>query len=283
MDSEEILEAETLPLLGQVQEVLIKYPRSLPFIIFNEFCERFNYYGLRSEFCQLSKWSLISLFPFSEILLLYLIKLNYNEDSAAIIFHLSATFAYLCSIFGAIIADGWLGKYKTIFWFSIVYAVGCSVVAIGSVEPWRLPSKKFTLVGLALTAIGSGGIKPCVSAFGGEQFKLPEQANQLVKFFSIFYFFVNIGSVLTDIVTPLLVDTSCFGMSKCFPAGFGLPAILMVSSIIIFVSGQSMYKKIRPQGNMLVKVCMCIGVRESTTFEPWRISYQFVIYYLECN
>lgn len=172
---------------------------------------------------------------------------------------------YLCAPFGAIIADSWWGKFKTIFSFSIIYAIGSSVVAIGSVEPWNVPANELTLIGLALIAIGSGGIKPCVSAFGGEQFSLPEQATQLVKFFSIFYFSINLGSVLTTFVTPLLRSSSCLGMDQCFPAGFGLPAVLMLISILIFASGYSMYKIVPPQGNMVVKVVKCICVSSLMT------------------
>jgi len=167
---------------------------------------------------------------------------------------------YLCSLFGAIIADSFWGKYKTILWLSMVYAIGSSVVAAGAVDAWKLPAREITILGLCLIAIGSGGIKPCVAAFGGEQFKLPEQTMQLAKFFSIFYFSINLGSVLTTFITPLLRNMSCFGMDQCFVAGFGLPALLMLLSIIIFVCGQSMYKKVPPQGNMLVKVCKCIAV-----------------------
>lgn len=167
---------------------------------------------------------------------------------------------YLCSLFGAIIADSWWGKFKTIFVLSCIYAIGSLTVAVGSVEQWKLPAKELTILGLVLIAFGSGGIKPCVAAFGGEQFKLPEQENQLVKFFSIFYFIINLGSVLTTFITPLLRSTSCFGMNECFAGGFGLPAILMVFAIIVFVSGHSLYKKTPPKGNMILKVCKCVAV-----------------------
>ena len=169
-------------------------------------------------------------------------------------------FLYLCSLFGAILADSFWGKFKTIFILSIVYAFGSLTMAIGSVEQWKLPPRELTFIGLLLIAIGSGGIKPCVSAFGGEQFKLPEQQQQLLKYFSIFYFAINFGSTLSTFITPLLRRMSCFGMEECWVAGFGLPAALMIISIVIFASGYSMYKIIPPQGNMLVKVCQCIWV-----------------------
>jgi solute carrier family 15 (oligopeptide transporter), member 1 len=186
--------------------------------------------------------------------------LSYNENSATVIFHLSAMGVYLCSLFGAIIADSWWGKFKTILVLSCVYAIGSTTVAAGAVDQWMLPSKEFTLIGLFLIALGSGGIKPCVSAFGAEQFKLPQQENHMKKFFSVFYFAVNLGSVLTTVITPIIKSHSCFGMQECYAGGFGLPAVLMVIAIIVFVSGQPNYVKAPPQGNMVVEVSKCIWV-----------------------
>lgn len=66
------------------------------------------------------------------------------------------------------------------------------------------PGRPMTMAGLFLIAVGTGGIKPCVSAFGGDQFKLPEQARQASSFFSTFYFAINLGSLLSTILTPIL-------------------------------------------------------------------------------
>ena len=68
--------------------------------------------------------------------------------------------------------------------------------------------REFSLLGLALIAIGTGGIKPCVSSFGGDQFKLPEQARQLQTFFSVFYFSINAGSLISTVLTPVLREVS---------------------------------------------------------------------------
>ena len=62
----------------------------------------------------------------------------------------------------------------------------------------------FSFLGLALIGLGTGGIKPCVSAFGGDQFALPEQEEQLRSFFSVFYFSINAGSTLSTFITPVL-------------------------------------------------------------------------------
>ena len=89
-----------------------------------------------------------------------------------------------------------------------------------------------TLLGLLLIAIGTGGIKPCVLALGGEQFKLPEQAKQLGYFFAIFTFIVNAGSLISTTVTPIFRrDVECFGDDTCYPLAFGAPASLMIVAI----------------------------------------------------
>lgn len=116
------------------------------------------------------------------------------------------------------------------------------------------------MIGLGLIAFGSGGIKPCVAAFGGEQFTMPQQAKQLALFFSAFYFSINLGSFISTSVTPILREQSCFGQTDCFSLGFGLPAALMAISVVIFIGGKFLYKLSPPQGNMLVKVSKCIGV-----------------------
>jgi len=87
------------------------------------------------------------------------------------------------------------------------------------------------MVGLVIIAFGTGGIKPCVSAFGGDQFVLPQQERQLEAFFSVFYFSINAGSLISTFVTPILRSGSCFGEDSCYSAAFGLPAVLMTVAV----------------------------------------------------
>lgn len=120
------------------------------------------------------------------------------------------------------------------------------------------------MLGLLLIAVGTGGIKPCVSAFGGDQFKVPEQAKQLAMFFSLFYFAINAGSLISTWVTPILrEDVHCFGDQDCFSLAFGVPAFLMLISLIVFVAGKPLYAIKEPAGNMILGVSKCIveGVR----------------------
>uniref|UniRef100_A0A182IYZ6 Oligopeptide transporter 1 n=1 Tax=Anopheles atroparvus TaxID=41427 RepID=A0A182IYZ6_ANOAO len=220
----------------------LKYPRAIPFIISNEFCERFNYYGMRT------------------VLVLYLTrKLDFDDDTATVLYHTFTTLVYFMCVIGAIIADSWLGKFRTILYLSIVYTIGSGCIALGAIPTWDLNARAMTIAGLLLIAFGSGGIKPCVAAFGGEQFKLPEQAKYLALFFSMFYFAVNSGSFVSTMVTPILrEDVKCFDNDDCFPLAFGVPGLLMVISIVIFIIGKPLYKISAPSGNMFVKVSKCI-------------------------
>lgn len=117
------------------------------------------------------------------------------------------------------------------------------------------------MIGLVLIGLGSGGIKPCVSAFGGDQFKLPEQAKQLATFFSFFYFAINAGSLISTTLTPIFrEDVHCFGDLDCFSLAFGVPGVLMVVSILIFLFGRILYTVKKPTGNVIVLVSKCIIV-----------------------
>ncbi|KAH8415418.1 hypothetical protein KR222_011065, partial [Zaprionus bogoriensis] len=228
----------------------MEYPRAVAFIISNEFCERFNYYGMRA------------------ILVLYLTqKLGYNEETSTVLFHVFTMLVYIFPLMGAIIADGWIGKYQTILYLSMVYSLGAMIVAVGAIPLENMPVKSVTILGLLLIAIGTGGIKPCVSAFGGDQFKLPEQRTELARFFSLFYFAINAGSMISTTVTPILrADVHCFGDDDCYSLAFGVPAVLMIISMVIFVTGRRLYKLHPPAGNMIFGVSQCI----TNAYKGWR-------------
>ncbi|CAH1102185.1 unnamed protein product [Psylliodes chrysocephalus] len=219
------------------------YPKSVFFIVSNEFCERFNYYGMRT------------------VLILYLTNiLFYSDADAKIIYHSFNMFCYFFPIFGAIISDSYLGKFNTIFYVSMIYACGSVLLTLSAIDPLGIPQKAFTVISLLLMAIGAGGIKPCVSAFGGDQFMLPQQELQLATFFSLFYFSINAGSLISTFLTPVLRnDVHCFGNDSCFPLAFAVPGVLMIISIVIFALGRPLYKIKKPQGNVIVDVGKCIS------------------------
>ncbi|XP_043927224.1 solute carrier family 15 member 1 [Protopterus annectens] len=230
------------------------YPISIFFIVINEFCERFSYYGMRA------------------VLVLYFKNfIKWDDDLSTAIYHTFVAICYLTPIMGAIIADSWLGKFKTIIYLSVVYAVGQVIMAVSSIndltdmnrdgEPDSIDVHiALSMIGLLLIALGTGGIKPCVAAFGGDQFE-EHQDKQRTRFFSIFYLSINAGSLLSTLITPILRGQECgiHTTQKCYPLAFGVPAALMAVALVVFIVGSGMYKKNSPQGNIMLQVSKCIG------------------------
>uniref|UniRef100_A0A3Q4H1C7 Solute carrier family 15 member 1a n=1 Tax=Neolamprologus brichardi TaxID=32507 RepID=A0A3Q4H1C7_NEOBR len=228
------------------------YPLSIFFIVVNEFCERFSYYGMRA------------------VLVLYFkYFLQWDEDLATSIYHTFVALCYLTPILGAIVADSWLGKFKTIIYLSIVYTIGQVAMAVSAVHDITDSNRDGTpdnmtfhvalsMVGLFLIALGTGGIKPCVAAFGGDQFSEHQQRR---TFFSVFYLCINGGSLLSTIITPILRGQECgiYSQQKCYSLAFGVPAALMVVALVVFIVGSGMYYKAEPEGNIMLDVCKCIG------------------------
>lgn len=221
------------------KEEKIPYPKAVFFIVGNELCERFSYYGMKA------------------ILTLYLkYQLLFSEDTSTVIYHVWSMLCYFTPLLGAIIADTFLGRFRTIFYISIIYVFGNAVLSVAAVPIFPSLGSKIavSMVGLFLIALGTGGIKPCVSAFGGDQFVLPQQERLLTQFFSIFYFSINTGSLISTYCTPLLRDNvQCFG-DDCYSLAFGVPAILMVCSLFLFLFGSNLYIKKPPGGNVLIEV-----------------------------
>ncbi|XP_049520580.1 peptide transporter family 1-like isoform X2 [Dermacentor silvarum] len=215
------------------------YPKAVFFIIGNEFCERFSYYGMRT------------------ILTLFLINvLMFEEHTAKSVYHGFVMACYFSPVLGAMIADSYLGKFRTIFYISIVYAIGNITLAVSAV-PALVGHTWIPMIGLAVIAFGTGGIKPCVSAFGGDQF-MPGQERQLEQFFSLFYLSINAGSLLSTFITPILRVQRCLGQMFCFPLAFGVPAALMVLALVFFMVGKPLYRIVPPAGNVVVRVLQCI-------------------------
>ncbi|XP_023787046.1 solute carrier family 15 member 2 [Cyanistes caeruleus] len=218
------------------------YPLSIAFIVVNEFCERFSYYGMRA------------------VLTLYFLSFfHWDENLSTAVYHAFSALCYFTPVIGAIMADSWLGKYKTIIYLSIVYVVGHLIKSVGAIPSLgnQAVHVVLSMVGLFLIALGTGGIKPCVSAFGGDQFE-EEHTSERSKFFSIFGVVSSRCNDLLLFLTSFSGDVKCFG-EDCYALAFGVPAALMVLALVVFIAGSGLYRKTPPQGNVLLEVCKCIG------------------------
>ena len=208
-------------------------PSAIPYLIINEAAERFSYYGMRA----------ILVVFMTDYLLDQHGDLNVmGEAEARSYFHLFASAVYFFPAVGALVADVLWGKYRTIITLSIVYCLGHLALAL---DQTRLG----LVVGLTLIAIGSGGIKPCVSANLGDQFGRENQ-HLLTKAFYWFYFSINLGAGISTLFTPWFLEH--FGPH----VAFGVPGILMLLATWVFWLGRHKYIHIPPKGKgFLVELC----------------------------
>lgn len=205
-----------------------RFPSSIKYIIGNEAAERFSYYGLRA------------------ILPVYLATHFFNPNGIANLqagaeakaneaTHFFITLNYLMPVIGALVADWFFGKYGIIIWLSLVYCIGNLFTSLFT------DNYEFFMLGLVLIAIGSGGIKPCVSANVGDQF---DKSNEHLrsKAFSWFYLSINFGSFFSTLLIPYIFQE--FGAK----VAFGIPGGLMLLATFIFFMGRKQYRRVPPNG-----------------------------------
>jgi proton-dependent oligopeptide transporter, POT family len=201
-------------------------PRQIPFIIGNEACERFSFYGMRN---------ILTVFLIDWLLRNDLPSQSQREASAKAVFHLFVFGVYFTPLLGGFLADRFLGKYRTVLYISLLYCAGHACLAMFHDDP------KGFYAGLVLIALGSGGIKPCVSALVGDQFTA-ENKHLVNKVFAIFYWSINLGSFFASMLIPKTLRL--FGPA----VAFGVPGILMGIATLIFWLGRNQYVKIPPTG-----------------------------------
>lgn len=205
-------------------------PRGIPYIVTNEAAERFSFYGMKC------------------ILVVFMTKYMMDagggtdfmgDEEAKGYYHLFTSAVYFTPIAGALLADVFLGKYRTIVTLSIVYCLGHIVLA--------MDDTLFGLaLGLGLISLGSGGIKPCVSSHVGDQFG-ENNAALLPRVYSYFYFSINLGAAISTLLTPLLLEH--YGPH----AAFGLPGALMILATWVFWFGRNRFIHIPPEGRNFLK------------------------------
>ncbi len=202
-----------------------RWPRQIKYIIGNEACERLSYYGIRSIMAGYITGQVAAG------------GLGLEKDDSTEIIHLFVFANYFMPLLGAWLSDKVIGRYHTILWVSMVYCLGNGVLACSGFAG-DVHGKMICLcAGLGLIAFGSGGIKPCVSAFMGDQFK-PEQSHLLQKAYGAFYWSINFGSFFSFLVIPWIKDKAGYAVA------FGVPGILMAAATLIFWFGTRYYTRI---------------------------------------
>lgn len=199
-----------------------KLPRQIPYIIVNEGAERFSFYGMRNI-----------LTPFLITSLLLALPESMRAGEAKHVFHTFVIGVYFFPLLGGWLADRFFGKYRTVFWLSLVYCAGHAMLAAFDDQPTGF------YFGLFLIALGSGGIKPLVASFMGDQF---DQTNRdrAKPVFDAFYWIINFGSFFASLLMPLFLKH--YGAS----VAFGIPGILMAIATFAFWLGRKKYVHVPP-------------------------------------
>lgn len=195
-----------------------RLPPGIPYIVGNEAAERFSFYGNNAILVVFMTTYLRDASGALAVM---------TEQQANVWAHLFKSAAYFFPLLGAILSDGVWGKYTTIMRISLFYCAGHAALAL---DDTRLGLG----IGLALIAVGAGGIKPCVSAHVGDQFSTRNQ-HLLEQVFGWFYVAINVGAAVAYVVTPLFLDRVGPGLA------FGVPGILMGVATLVFWLGRNEY------------------------------------------
>ncbi|XP_030525260.2 protein NRT1/ PTR FAMILY 5.10-like [Rhodamnia argentea] len=212
--------------------------RSAAFIIGVEVAERFAYYGISAN------------------LITYLTgPLGESTATAAENVNLWSGTASLLPLLGAFVADSYLGRYRTIIIASLVYILGLALLTLSAVltslgtsecqNTTRITSCSFSKLhailfffSLYMVAAGQAGHKPCVQAFGADQFdeQDPVESKAKSSFFNWWYFGLCAGATVTFVVIVYIQDNLNWSL------GFGIPCIIMVVALVIFLMGTRTYR-----------------------------------------
>ncbi|CAN1853591.1 Protein NRT1/ PTR FAMILY 8.2 [Linum perenne] len=226
------------------------------FILGNEGCERLAYYGMSTNLVNFLQE-----------------RLNMgNAKASTTVTNWSGT-CYATPLIGAFLADAYLGRFKTIAIFVIVYicvrtseTMGMTLLTMSSAVPGLRPScngdschatssqTAVCFVALYLIALGTGGIKPCVSSFGADQFDENDESEKKKKssFFNWFYFSINVGALVASSVLVWIQ------MNVGWDWGFGIPAVAMAIAIVFFFAGSKLYRLQKPGGSPLTRIFQVI-------------------------
>tara|TARA_B100000029_G_scaffold221615_1_gene219294 strand:- start:6733 stop:8061 length:1329 start_codon:yes stop_codon:yes gene_type:complete len=205
-----------------------KLPSGIPYIIANEAAERFSFYGMKS----------ILVIYMTQYLFITTGDNNLSEETAKGYFHLFTSAVYFFPILGALFSDIFFGKYKTIIFLSLIYCFGHFFLSIDA-------SLMGLLIGLSLISIGSGGIKPCVSAHLGDQFNIMNKY-LISKAYSWFYIAINLGAFTSTLLIPYLLFKYSANIA------FLIPGIFMLLATIFFWLGRYKFVHIKPEGKKVI-------------------------------
>ncbi|KAL0404774.1 UNVERIFIED_CONTAM: protein NRT1/ PTR FAMILY 3.1 [Sesamum radiatum] len=226
--------------------------RTMPFILANEVCDRFGASGFHANMITY----------LTQVLNLPLVKASNTLTN----FGGTSNFTPLI---GAFVADSFAGRFWTIIIGSIIYVLGMVMITTSAVLPQLRPppcptqencqeasNKQLSVLyaALLLTSLGTGGLRPCVVTFAADQFDMSKMKTESRSwnFFNWYYFCMGMASLLALTVVVYIQDNVSWAW------GLGIPTIAMGLSVVAFVLGSSLYKKIKPGGSPFVRVAQVL-------------------------
>ncbi|MDG2088029.1 MAG: peptide MFS transporter [Arenicellaceae bacterium] len=193
-----------LPLAG--------HPDGLSNLFFTEIWERMSYYGMRA------------------MLVLFMVStvqdggLGFTDRTATATYGIYTGAVYLMALPGGWIADRLLGAQRTVMLGAIIITAGHFILAIPGISTFFL--------GLLLVVIGTGLLKPNISAIVGELYQGDDPRRD--GGFTLFYMGINLGAALGPLVCSTLGESEHFGWHW----GFGAAGVGMLIGVIQFHLGK---------------------------------------------
>ena len=172
---------------------------------------------------------------------------NLSSMQAASIVSLSTAVAYTVPFVGGMLADNYLGDYKTILMgVCCFYLPGLFVIASSTFPNWWLGYTSFNVTAykfalLFLWPVGTGTIKAVVNVFGARQYHPILQRSLVESYYVQFYMVINVGAVVGCIVIPVAARTS-------ITMAYSIPFVLLFSALLVFVAGSTRYVDMIPLG-----------------------------------
>ncbi|XP_073284467.1 protein NRT1/ PTR FAMILY 3.1-like isoform X1 [Primulina huaijiensis] len=225
---------------------------TMPFIFANEICEKLAVVG------------------FSSNMISYLTsQLHLPLTKAANTLTNFGGTAALTPLLGAFIADAFAGRFWTITIASLIYQLGMIILTMSTILPDLRPppckngdsckeadSGQLAILyfSLLLTAVGSGGIRPCVVSFGADQFDQndPKQKMRTWKFFNWYYFCMGASILVANTVIVYVQDNIGWDW------GLDIPTVAMAISIVAFIFGYPLYRKMDPVGSPFTRLLQVV-------------------------
>jgi proton-dependent oligopeptide transporter, POT family len=246
------------------------------FVVIVELCERFTFYGLTPPF-----QNYIQNGPNDDPRG----YLGLGQRGATGLGNFFQFWCYVTPILGAIVADQYLGRYKTILVFACIYACGQLILVVSSIPS---ASTVTHIVGLIIAMIviglGTGGIKSNVSALIVEQYtntkryiKVQKNGERVIvdptvtiqRMYTWFYWAINIGGLSSLATTQLEARVD-------FWAAYLLPFCVFFLTIIVLITGRNKYVTHPPRGSVVLYAfkVMRIGIRNKFNLDAAKPSYQ---------